>query len=204
MRPELFEAYERMRRGETEAALALLMSLTELTPAEAARAHAWRGQALRALGRPEEGARAVIEAIRAARAMGDTEGVSALRALHAELAASVAAGQAAEAGRRADAALVDTPDDSLDADTLLRKAGALHDAGRIAESARCLALAGERATSPRDAVLVHLARARLSQDPAEVHAAHRIAEASDDQNLLTAVAHAARALGIRFAPPSFG
>jgi hypothetical protein len=53
-------------------------------------------------------------------------------------------------------------------------------------------------------VLVHLARARLSQDPAEVHAAHRIAEASDDQNLLTAVAHAARALGIRFAPPSFG
>jgi len=56
----------------------------------------------------------------------------------------------------------------------------------------------------RDVVLVHLARAKLSRDPAELHAALAIAEAADDQNLLTAVAHAARALGVRFPPPSFG
>ncbi len=204
MRPALREAYEHLRRGEAEVALTLLDALGELTPAEAARTHAWRGQALRALGRPAEGARAVIEALRAARAIGDADGVAALRALHGELAASAAAAEAAESGRRADAALLDARDADLDADKLLRKAGALHDAGRTVESSACLHLAAERASTPREAVLVRLARARLTRDPGEIHAAHALAEASNDQNLLTAVAHAARALGVRFEPPSFG
>jgi hypothetical protein len=49
-----------------------------------------------------------------------------------------------------------------------------------------------------------VARARFTRDPAEVLAAHAIAERADDPNLITAVAHAARALGVRIAPPAFG
>ena len=204
MRAELHAAYARLRSGDHAAALELIEAMGDLSAEEAARVHAWRGQALRALGRPAEGARAVIDAIRAARAVGDAEAVETLRALHAELAASAAAAQAAESGRRADAWLVSAADDSFDADTLIRKAGALHDAQQFAAAAACLDLAAERSTSPREAVLVRLARARLTRDPAEVYAAHALAEAADDQNLITAVAHAARALGVRFAPPSFG
>ncbi|MBM4369113.1 MAG: hypothetical protein FJ102_23065 [Deltaproteobacteria bacterium] len=61
-----------------------------------------------------------------------------------------------------------------------------------------------RATDPRAQVLAHLALARFTRDPAEVHAAHAVADLADDQNLLTAVAQAARALGVKLRGPSFG
>jgi len=159
---------------------------------------------MRALGRAEEGAREVIAAIRLAKADGDTEGVLALRALHAELSASVASLRAAEAGRMADRALLDADEAAMDAETLLRRSGAFGDAGEAAEAERTARLALSRATNPREQVLTRLALARLTRDPALILEAHRIADASDDQNLLTAVAHAARALAVRLPTPSFG
>ncbi len=198
-----------LRENDASGALAALDALGEpgwaaLAPAEAARAHAYRAQALRGVGRVEEAAREVIHAIRFAKAEGDAESVVALRALHTEISASVASVRLAEAGRLADAALISAPDDTLDAEGLLRKAGALANAGALPDAERATRLAVSRALTPREIVLTHLALARLTRDEGLIHAAHRVADAADDHNLITAVAHAARALGVRFAPPSFG
>jgi len=81
----LADAYALLRAGRAADALGALDALADLAPADEGRRLAWRGQALRALGRPEEGARDVIAAIRVARAAGDAAAVEALRALHAEL-----------------------------------------------------------------------------------------------------------------------
>ena len=51
MRPELHAVYTLLQRGEAAAALHAADALGELPPEEAARVHAWRGQALAALGR---------------------------------------------------------------------------------------------------------------------------------------------------------
>lgn len=204
-------AYAALRDNRPEAALAALDALLApaeqadaLPPRDRARAHAWRAQAMRALGRAEEGAREVIAAIRLAKAEGDTDGVLALRALHAELSASVASLRTAEAGRAADRALLGADEAAMDAETLLRKSGACADAGEAAEAERTARLALSRAATPREQVLTRLALARLTRDPALVLASHTIADAADDQNLLTAVAHAARALAVQLPRPSFG
>lgn len=199
----------RLRANDPLGALAALDALGEagwvaLSPAESARAHAYRAQALRGVGRAEDAAREVLHAIRFAKSEGDAESLAALRSLHTEISASVASLRLADAGRRADAALLTVPEATLDAEGLLRQAGALADSGRPADAERVTRLALARAATPRDLVLAHLALARLTRDEAMVHAAHRVADAADDHNLLTAVAHAARALGVRFAPPSFG
>ena len=198
-----------LRASDPRGALAALDSLGEpgwaaLPPAEAARAHAYRAQALRGVGRVEEAAREVIHAIRFAKAEGDSESVAALRALHTEISASVASVRLAEAGRLADAALISAPDATLDAEGLLRKAAALADSGAAAEAESVTRLALASASTPREVVLAHLALARLTRDEALIHAAHSVADAADDHNLITAVAHAARALGVRIGPPSFG
>ncbi len=208
MNTTLHAIVAKLRSNDPAGALAALDAIGEagwaaLLPPEAARAHAYRAQALRGVGRVEEAAREVIHAIRYAKTQGDTESVVALRALHTEISASVAGVRLAEAGRLADAALVSAPDTTLDAEGLLRKAAALHD-GDPAEAERLTRLALETAVSPREVVLAHLALARLTRDESRIHAAHRVADDADDHNLLTAVAQAARALGVRFAPPSFG
>ncbi len=204
MRPALREVVALLQAHDAAGALAALDALRDLTPDEAAHAHAWRAQALRAVGRVEEAAREVSHALRHAKGVADSDGVTALRALHTEIYASIANLRLAEAGRQADAALALTPDAELDAEGLLRKAIALLDAADPEAAERVTRLALARALAPREVVLTHLALARLTLDPALVHAAHRAADAADDHNLLTAVAQAARALGIRFAPPTFG
>jgi hypothetical protein len=52
------------------------------------------------------------------------------------------------------------------------------------------------ADSPRDRVLAALTLARCETPEAWVTRAHEVADASDDQNLLTAVAKAAKASGV--------
>ncbi len=194
-----------------------------LPPAQRGRVEAWRAQALRALGRVEEADRAVLEAIRAAKADGDVDAVRQLRELQSSIVASLAAKRHADAARAADARLAelddevllaDCADDAARADALLRRANARSDAGRTADASvdleRAAALA-EAAGEVRPRVLVLLAQARLAratEDSASaarfIVAAHALADASDDMNLVTAVAQAARAAGVKLARPSFG
>jgi hypothetical protein len=218
----LSETWAALCAGDHAGVLARVEALPGgLSPGERGRAEAWRAQALRALGRVEEADRAVIAAIRAAKADGDVEGVRQLRELHASVVASLAAQRHAEAARAADAVLAETDDATLlagandeaaRADALLRRANARTDAARMDDAAADLARAqahAEASGDPRARVLVRLALARVAvargADPgALVREAHVLADASDDMNLVTAVARAARAAGVVLVAPGFG
>jgi hypothetical protein len=218
----LSDAFAALRAGEPTRVLELLSGLpAEIPPAQRGRVEAWRAQALRALGRVEEADRAVVEAIRAAKAAGDVEGVRQLRELQASVVASLAAKRHADSARAADLALLDRTDAELlaaaegpeaRADLLIRRASARMDAGRLEEAGVDIQRAGEEALAagaPRPRVLALLAQARLAraraEDPAvAVREAHAIADASDDMNLITAVAHAARSVGVKLEAPRFG
>ena len=171
---------------------------------DAPRLLAWRAQALRALGRPREGLPLLIQAIRITKMANDTQSTDTLRALHADVARSVAAVDAAEQARLADAPLLTTPAAPLDSDTLLRKAQAHLDAADAPGAHDTAQLALLRASSPRERVLAHLALARVTRAAEHVYAAHTVADDANDQNLVTAVAQAARALGVKLRPPAFG
>lgn len=182
-----------------------VLAATELVDGdEAPRLLAYRAQALRAMGRPREGLGLLIQAIRITKAKGDTASTTTLRALHADLARSAAALDEAERARQADAHLRHATPDGLDSDTLVRKAQTHLDAGDAPGAIVAAQLAVARAHSPRDAVLAHLALARATGGAEHVHAAHAVADDSNDPNLVTAVAHAARALRVALRPPTFG
>jgi len=218
----LSETWAALCAGDHAGVLARVDALPDgLAPGERGRAEAWRAQALRALGRVEEADRAVIAAIRAAKADGDVEGVRQLRELQASVVASLAAQRHAEAARAADAVLAEMDDatvlagandEAARADALLRRANARTDAARIDDAAADLARAqahAEASGDPRARVLVRLALARVAvargADPgALVREAHVLADASDDMNLVTAVARAARAAGVVLVAPGFG
>ncbi len=210
-------AFDALKRGDWAAALAAAERVTAPDrPALEARAAAYRAQALRELGRVEEAERAAAGAVQLAKRAGDTSGVSQLRALHASILQGLAATRAAEQERAHDARLADVPDDVLlgelsgaeRAAALVRKAGALADAGRADEAIATATNAREearRAGAPREEVLALLCMARVAPDPAPpIHAAHAVADAADDMNLVTAVARAARAAGVPLAAPRFG
>ncbi len=185
-------------------------------PALEARGAAYRAQALRELGRLDEAERAAAAAVQLAKRAGDVDGVAQLRGLHASILAGVAATRAAAQERARDATLADQPDDALIAGltgaeraaALVRKAGALADAGRAEE---CLAVTtravaeARAAGTPREEVLALLCAARVAVDPAvPIGAAHMVADMASDMNLVTAVARAARAAGVALAQPRFG
>lgn len=210
-------AFEALRRKDWAAALAHAEAVhAPERPALEARAAAFRAQALRELGRVEEAERAAAAAVQLARRAGDTSGVSQLRALHASILQGVTAMRLAAQEQARDAPLADTPDEALLADlagaeraaALVRKASALADAGRTEDALAAAARAGEEARrtgTPREEVLALLCAARVAPDPAApIHAAHAIADATDDMNLVTAVAKAARAAGVPLAAPRFG
>jgi hypothetical protein len=216
------ESWRALRESRWEDVLACVARVPDDAPSEVrARAEAWRAQALRALGRVQEAADAVRDAVRHARVAGDAEGVRVLRALQEGIHASLAAARVAEAGRAEDRILLDLDDAALLAgaseDTervarCIKRAQAQLDAGRLEAAEASLAL-GTRHASPDDLrgrVLLDLAAARLANargNPDEVRArvlaAHALADAHDDMNLVTAVAHAARAAGIVLRPPPF-
>jgi hypothetical protein len=185
-------------------------------PALEARGAAYRAQALRELGRLDEAERAAAAAVQLAKRAGDTDGLTQLRALHASILAGIAATRAAAKERAGDAALADLADNVLLGDLLgaeraamlVRKAGALADAG---QAEACLSVIeraiteARAAASPREEVLAHLCAARVSADPStSVLEAHRVADATGDHNLVTAVARAARASGVVLPAPGFG
>lgn len=200
----LAAAFAALTRGDAQEALQFLDGWTHETPTLSARASAYRAQALRDLGRMEEADRELTAAIRLAKQAGDTAGVATLRTLRAPISASLAALAAAEQQRKKDLGLLRTPDDGLDADELIRKANAMTDAGQNA--AETVSLARTRATEPRHVVLAYLAEARGDSANAAslIRAAHIVADNADDHNLVTAVAHAARAAGVRLDAPTFG
>ena len=203
MNEGLAAAYAALQAGNAAEALGLLKALPTPDPADQARAHAWRAQALRALGRAEEGAREVIAALRIAKARGDADGVAALRALPTDIARSVARLRTAEEGQRRDQALLDIDDAALDTDGRLRRAFALLAAGRKREASTLVRRVAIEATELRDQVLSRLALARVDDDDAALHEAHALADEADDHNLLTAVAQTARQLGKSLRRPEF-
>lgn len=192
-----------LRRRDWAGALAALEAAGEL----GTHGLAWRAQALEGLGRLEEAERAAAEAVRSARRAEDAAGLAALRPLHARILGAIAARRQVETRREQDRVLADTPDDTLlagaedDAERaarLVRKGNALADLGRGAEARdvleRARALAGP---SPRETVLALLGLARVDDADRWVREAAAFADREGDPNLVTAVAHAARAAGVR-------
>ena len=177
-----------------------------------ARLHGWRAQAFRALNRLDEAERAIGRAIRQARVGGDAKGVAELRSLQAGILAALAAARTVEVERARDAALADLDEATLLAEVapderaalLVRQGSALADAGRSAEAATVAKRAEDLATNARDRVLALLLRARVTPPEAPIRAAHAIADAEGDHDLLTAVAHAARAAKVTLLAPEFG
>jgi hypothetical protein len=220
----LATAWDSLRAGRDAEVLSVLSRLpADLVPEIRARSEAWRAQALRGLGRVEEADRVIVLAIRLAKQAGDVDGVRELRGLQAGIVASLVHHRTAEAERARDADLIGQHDDALLAGTddneeraqrLLRRGQAELDGGDAPAALRSFAAASgcaERAGVPRPQVLALLARARACASQgndaaveASIHAAHALADASDDMNLVTAVAHAARAAGVRLASPDFG
>ena len=163
---------------------------------------AFRAQALEALGRLEEAQQAAAEAVRWARKEPGQPGLQAVRALQAGVLAQVGARLAAEKARKDDLALLERHDqvlaDQPDGTALLiRKANAQVDVGRLDLAAASASIVWNApGVSPRDRVLAALTLARCAQPEHWILLAHREADRADDQNLLTAVAKAARASGV--------
>lgn len=125
-----------------------------------------------------------------AQALGDAAGLAAISDLRRAVGAK--AMQAAPAQQT---------------DTLVGRASAAIDAGDFSLGDRLAREAFEVActeANPREQVLALLARARIpAQTEPCIRQAVRVADASNDRNLVTAVAHAARAAGVVLAPKVF-
>jgi hypothetical protein len=203
----LAAAYDALVRGDAAAALERLNELdAPASPGRAARHAAYTAQALQRLGHAREADHAYEDAIRLAREAGDLDGVKALRQLRHSLVPSLVALDTADNAADAARALLDQPDEALDADALVRKAAAAMAAGLRDVAAASAAAARARATNARESVLAILAEAGAREELRDllIHEAHAIADEDGDMNLVTAVAKAARAAKLTLKPPSFG
>lgn len=185
-------------------------------PSDAARVASLLGQARLELD-DAEGARVALEtALRLAR-RADPAALPQIRLLHGRAVAALAARADLDRRRELARAVNEVSLEELlagvtDADeaiqVLVRKADAALDAGEVVagvgfarEALRQAELRVEQA--PRGAVLARLCLARAETPELHVRAAAAVADASDDSNLVTAVAHAARAAGIVLDPHVF-
>ncbi len=190
------EVYRRLQADDPRGALALAADALPLTagrPGLEARLRCWSAQAHIELGAFKPAREALRAALAVAQAAGDPDGESAVAQLRLQLSARqlAAAPPAAE--------LPDTP---------VGRAAAAFDRGdpeagaRLAREARAAAAA---VGDPREEVMALLALARA---PGEAEAAVReaadVADRSNDMNLVTAVARAARAAGVALPPLIFG
>lgn len=211
-------AYAELRGRRWEECLAALAEVRfEERPGAQGRVHAFRAQALEALGRLDEAEREAAEAVRCAKRAGEEAGLAAVRALHQRVLQAIVARRTLEMERKSDQALLDLTDaelaareedDTRRAAALVRRAGALCDAGRPAEATQTIQLAlshARAAGSPREEVLALLCALRASPPSAEalILDALAVAYRADDHNLLTAVARAAAAAGVRLPAPTF-
>lgn len=199
----LAEIYQLLQRNEHAAALAELNAIVVGSPADQARVHAWKGQALRSLGRPAEGLFELIQAIRITKQAGDSDALPGLREIHADIARSMASLQLAQAAKQQDADILAKANDNLDADGLIRKAQAAIEQDMKHDAIHLSHLALTRTQEPRHQVLALLVLSRCDSVD-HLHEAHRIADDANDENLVAAVAQTAKLLGVRLRRPSFG
>jgi len=193
----LLTAFAALRRGDDPAVLAALAGPWPERPGWRARAQAYRAQALQGMGKIDEAERAAEEAMREAGREGDVP--NDLRELHARIAAS----RTSTVQRARDVSLREASiSGAEDADWLVRKAMAHLDRGELDACRHAAGLALAAATEPRDRVLALICSARTGDAPSLLQA-HRIADERGDHGLITAVARAAKALGVVLPSPEF-
>jgi hypothetical protein len=151
-----------------------------------ARLAAWTAQAHLLRGELAQAKTMINNAIALATIAGEPEAISALRGLKADIIRGKAAG--------ASATPVPLPD------TLLGQACTALDDGRQKEGlhlARQARIEAQSMGNARDEVLSLLALARIpGQEDSAIRAAHEVADASNDKNLVTAVARAGKAANV--------
>jgi hypothetical protein len=178
-----------LARQDGDLALALSASMVPLIGDRLglqARHAAWTAQAHQLQGQTDQALIKIREAIALATTANDPEAVAALKGLKVQIVTGKAA--AAQPGA------LPLPD------TLLGRAVAAMDSGDHdtgAGLARQARIEAQSTGNARDEVLSLLAMARIcGQEDSAIRAAYRVADASDDKNLVTAVARAARAAAI--------
>jgi hypothetical protein len=178
-----------LAQQDGEQALALSLALAPLVddrPALAARHAAWTAQAHLLRGDMVLASTEIKRAIALAQGAGELDAVPALRQLETRVT-------------QASATPLPKPNLPLP-DTTLGHACKALDAGEFAEGARLARAARTQAQAAgdfREEVLALLALARVpGQEDSAIRAAYRAADASDDRNLITAVAKAAKVASI--------
>jgi hypothetical protein len=200
----IVQAWQAMKSQRwAEAVEALNLPPAPERPGAMARVHAFRAQALFELGKWVEAEQDAAAAVRWAKKETGQAGLAPLRALQARILTSHAAFKAAEIQRQADNALAGQPDTAIPegaegAAIRIRKANVLLDRGDLAGAERTALVVWSEASSPlRERIFAALTLARCG-DAAErwITLAHAAADEADDQNLLAAVARAARMSGV--------
>ena len=180
-------AHDALAADQNESALLLITQAVqqcENRPRLAARLWAWKAQALMNLHRPKEAQSAVLRGLSLAKKHEEKAGIDALRSLHQQILARMAIRSQSQ----------------NDSSSPLRSAIAAYDRGDL-EAGTSQALkafqVAQSEQNPRDQVLALLALARTpDQTQSAILQAHEIAQDSEDLNLVTAVAKAAKATKI--------
>lgn len=173
------------------------------------------GQALLELGRLDEAKESVRQAMRVAKRLDDHAGLKQLRELNGRVYTALAAQQdeqrvrlaeAEDLARPLDELLTEASTDAERAAVHVRKANVLLDDGQDgAPIARAGLVLAQKASAVREQVLCHLCLARAVPTDAELHlrAAHTVADAAEEAQLVAAISKAARAAGVDFGTHRF-
>lgn len=194
------DALAALKRGDGAAVLAmapeLLRTAGDNQPIKS-RVLAWLGQAEMLEGNLSAASQAVRQAMAIAREIGDDKGQLALRGLQAQL---MVKRQEARGGA-APTLPIDLPNTPVARANAMIQMGDLTQGEALARTARKLA---HEAGDAREEVLALLSLARIPTAVEEaLSEAAAVADASGDMNLVTAVAHAAKAAGRPFPPKVF-
>ena len=155
-------------------------------PALRARHATWTAQAHQLRGELKQAITLVRQAIALAQAAGEADAIPTLQALKADLVRAQLAGQNAQRNTLPDT-LLGRAVDAMDT-------GDLEQGASLARQAR---IEAQSLGNYRDEVMALLALARVSgQEDSAIRAAFVVADASEDKNLVTAVARAAAAAGV--------
>ena len=168
------------------------VSAAEGRPRLLGRLHAWLAQAHDQAGDGRDARRHLRAALRIARTLEDPEELAALRPLQEHIISRVVSSNAPAPAPPATGAA---------------RASAAFDIGELELGERLARTALEDArmrSDPRETVLSLLALARHPEHTeAAIREAAAFADSTNDRNLVTAVAHAARAAGVEFSPRVF-
>jgi hypothetical protein len=189
------QLYRALQRRDPEAATRLGDAALDAgvgRPRLLGRLHAWLAQAHDQLGAGKAARRHLRAALKIARTLDDPEELAALRPLQEQIVSRVVSANAPAPAPPATGA---------------GRASAAFDVGEPALGERLAraALADARASEDnRETVLALLALARHPDHrEAAIREAAAFADGTNDRNLVTAVAHAARAGGVHLAPKVF-